>query len=231
MGCSSSSEPRRITSVFEKRHRLLYQYLWVTDLVKLIESFIPLDGSDVIPLWYLHETATEFCLLKPQYPYGPVVWTYYAGHHKGTKLYVLTQKPYKTGIEAYQTPLKLQIFAQYFSDQLAHPKCLKAFQTILKNRPLSPICYRSIMDHLDFWIYIITCHLLNFPHKKLELDGFFPIVWIMFRYILRSKPTRLKKKKVVNFLIQHPFFCHSIQNNWSNLAGEFLTALSSPSTL
>ncbi len=227
MGCSTSSDP----SVFEKRHWLLYKHLWVTDLVKLIESFIPLDGSAAIPLWYLHKTTTEFCLLKPRYPYAPVVWTYYATRYKGAKLYVLTHKPCKTYIEEQSVSLKLQIFDQYFSDQLAHPKCLKAFKTILKNQPLSPSCYRSIMDHLDFWIYIITCHLLNFSPKKLELEGFFPIVWIMFRYILRSKTTRLKKKYVVNFLIQHPFFCHSIQNNWSNLAGEFLTALSSPSTL
>ena len=233
MGCSTSVElPRPPTkAVYEKRHRLLYHHLCVTDLVRLIESFIPLGASDIIPLWYLHEKTTEFYLLKPHYLYGPVVWNYYACHYKGVRLYVLTQKFYKDYTGTPPTQLKLQILDQYFSNQMGHPKCLGAFQTILKNRPLSLSYYNSIIDHLEFWIYIVTCHLIKFPLKELELEGFFPVVWIMFRYILRSKTSLLKKKNIVNFLIEHPFFCHSIQDKWTNLAGEFLDALSTSPTL
>ena len=205
---------------------MLFQHLFVVDLVKLIESFIPLNSSDLIPLWYLQKKDTEFYQLKPQSLYAPVVWNYYAYQHTGVRLYILTQHSYKDSISTHPTQLKLQICEQYFSKHLSHPKCLCAFQTILANQPLLPYYYNSIINHLEFWIYIVTCHITKYTFKELELEGFFPIVWLIFIYILRSEAPLFKKKKIIKFLLKYPFFCYSIQNKWTNFAGEFLEALS-----
>lgn len=237
MGCSTSTNPSKLSfddekcPTYTKRHKILGQYLLVTDLVKLIESFIPLNSSDCIPLWYLHKGCREFYQPKPQVLYAPVVWNYYACHHKGIGLYVLTQKSYKESIWTSPVQLKLQIFEQYFGDHLSHPKCLCAFRTIIKEQTLDPYYYNSIIAHLEFWIYIITCQVVKFDLKDLELKGFFPVVWIIFRYILRSSAPLFKKKVIIRFLLEYPFFCHEIQQKWTTLAGEFLEALTMAPTL
>ena len=226
MGCSTSQSIESYHyQTYKKRHQILFQYLLVTDLVKLIESFIPLNSSDRIPLWYLHQGSNEFYQPKPQYLYAPVVWNYYATQHKGLGLYVLTQKSYKESIWTNLTQLKLQIFEHYFSDQLAHPKCLCAFRTIIKGGTLYPFYLNTIISHLEFWVYIITCQVIKFDLKDLELAGFFPVVWIILRYILQSKAPLFKKKIIIRFLLEYPFFCHEIQQKWTSLAGEFLDAL------
>jgi len=231
MGCSiSTSTSLSIESyrhlTYKKRHQILFHYLLVTDLVKLIESFIPLNSSDRIPLWYLHKGCMEFYQPKPQSIYNPVVWNYYACHHKGVGLYVLMQKPYKGSIWTSSIQLKLQIFEQYFSDQLAHPKCLCGLRRIILEQTLRPFYHNTIISHLEFWVYIITCQVIKSDLKELKLEGFFPVVWIIFRYILRSPAAPLVKKKIIiRFLLEYPFFCHEIQQKWTSLAGEFLDAL------
>ena len=234
MGCSTSTS-LSIESyhhrTYKKRHQILFHYLLVTDLVKLIESFIPLNSSDHIPLWYLQKESREFYQPKPQSIYGPVVWNYYACHHKGVGLYVLTQKPYKASIWTSPTQLKLLIFEQYFSDQQAHPKCLCGLRTIIMEETMRPFYYNSVISHLEFWIYIITCQVIKSDLKDLELEGFFPVVWIIFRYILRSTVPIFKKKKIIRFLLKYPFFCQEIQQKWTGLAEEFLEALTTAPTL
>ena len=185
MGCSiSTSTSLSIESyhhlTYKKRHQILFHYLLVTDLVKLIESFIPLNSSDRIPLWYLHKGCREFYQPKPQDIYSPVVWNYYACHHKGVGLYILTQKSYKASIWTSPIQLKLQIFEQYFSDQLAHPHCLCGLRRIILEQTLRPFYYNTIISHLEFWVYIITCQVIKFDLKELKLEGFFPVVWIIF---------------------------------------------------
>ena len=226
MGCSAATPYPPIESdIYKKRHQLLFHYLLVTDLVKLIESFIPLKSSDRIPLWYLHKGCSEFYQSKPKFIYAPVVWNYYACHHKGIELYVLIQKPFKESIWTNPTQLKLQIFEHYFSDQLTHPKCLCGLRTIIKDQPLNPYYYNIIISHLDFWISIVRCHVLKYDLKELELAGFFPVVWIIYIYILRSSAPIFKKKLIIRFLLKYPFFAHEINKKWTTLAGEFSEAL------
>ena len=236
MGCSiSTSTSLSIESyhhlTYKKRHQILFHYLLVTDLVKLIESFIPLNSSDRIPLWYLHKGSREFYQPKPQDIYSPVVWNYYACHHKGVGLYILTQKPYKASIWTSPIQLKLQIFEQYFSDQLAHPHCLCGLRRIILEQTLAPFYYNTIISHLEFWVYIITCQVIKFDLKELKLEGFFPVVWIIFRYILRSPAPLVKKKIIIRFLLEYPFFCQEIQQKWTGLTEEFLEALTTAPTL
>ena len=234
MGCSTSTS-LSIESyhhrTYKKRHQILFHYLLVTDLVKLIESFIPLNSSDRIPLWYLHKGCREFYQPKPQDIYSPVVWNYYACHHKGVGLYILTQKPYKASIWTSPIQLKLQIFEQYFSDQLAHPHCLCGLRRIILEQTLAPFYYNTIISHLEFWVYIITCQVIKFDLKELKLEGFFPVVWIIFRYILRSPAPLVKKKIIIRFLLEYPFFCQEIQQKWTGLTEEFLEALTTAPTL
>ena len=226
MGCSAATLYLPIESdVHKKRHQLLFHYLLVADLVNLIESFIPLKSSDLIPLWYLHKGHSEFHQAKPKSIYGPVVWNYYACRHKGVGLYVLRQKPFKEYIWTDPTQLKLQIFERYFSDQLMHPKCLCGLRTIIKDQPLNPYYHNIIISHLEFWISIVRGHVLKYDLKELELEGFFPIVWIIYIYILRSPAPLFKKNLIIHFLLEYPFFAHEIGKQWTTLAGEFSEAL------
>ena len=67
---------------------------------------------------------------------------------------------------------------------------------------------------------------------RLELEGFYPLVWIIFIFVLRSKTAPfVTKNQIIKFLILNPFFCTSIEENWTNLAGEFLEALAAPPSL
>ena len=56
------------------RHTVLFDNLsGITDLVRLVESYIPLDCPHV-PLWYVYGKQKEFYQVKPQTMFGHVVW-------------------------------------------------------------------------------------------------------------------------------------------------------------
>ena len=76
------------------RHTVLTTHLsGVTDLVRLIESYIPMDCPH-FPLWYIFEKRTEFYQAQPQKLFGHVGWNYYAMQHKGVALYILLKGTY-----------------------------------------------------------------------------------------------------------------------------------------
>ena len=63
----------------------------------------------------------------------------------------------------------------------------------------------------------------------LELEGFYPLIWSLFVFILRSKNVPFStKNQIIEFLVKDSYFCTSIQENWTKMAGEFLKALSAP---
>ena len=58
------------------------------------------------------------------------------------------------------------------------------------------------------------------------------MVWIIFVFVLRSKTAPfITKNQIIRFLVLNPFFCTSIQENWTTLAGEFLEALAASPSL
>ena len=213
------------------RHSILFNKLsGITVLVKLVESYIPLDCPHV-PLWYVYGNRKEFYQIKPHPMFGHVVWNYYATQHKGVALYASIRGTYQEAVWIDETRLKLQILDKHFKAG-RHPNCLKGFRTIIQNDPLSPSRFNTIVHHLHFWLKVITLKIFHFSNMRLELEGFYPLVWIIFIFILRSKTVPfVTKNQIIRFLILNPFFCTSIQENWTNLAGEFLEALAAPPSL
>lgn len=241
MGCSISSVPPLCFKIkggwgvdqsYNSRHAILFTYLsGITDLISLVESFIPLDCSH-IPSWYLYGTRKEFYQVKPQAAFGHVVWNYYAQtQHKGIAFYTIVKGTYRDAIWIDETRLKLQILDFYFKSS-SHPNCFKGFRTILKNEILSTTQLTFISNHLNFWLRQIILKINSFSAVDLELNGFYPLVWCLLTFLLRSENVPLcKKNKIINFLVEDAIFCRSIRKTWTNLAGEFLEALSSPSLL
>ena len=213
------------------RHRVLSDHLnSVTDLVRLIESYIPLDCPH-FPLWYIFAKRTEFYQAKPQTMFGHVVWHYYALQHTGVALYVIFKGTYCEAVWVDEIRLKLQILEKHFQSG-RHPNCLKGFRTIVKNEPLPSFRLISIADHFDFWIKKFTYQVNHFSRLYLDLEGIYPLIWSLFVFILRSKNVPFStKKQIIRFLVNDSYFCTSIQENWTNLAGEFLNALSASSSL
>ena len=213
------------------RHTVLSTHLsGVTDLVRLIESYIPLDCPH-FPLWYIFAKRTEFYQAKPQTMFGHVVWNYYALQHPGVALYVIFKGTYCEAVWVDEIFLKLQILEKHFQSG-RHPNCLKGFRTIMKNEPLPSFRLISIADHFHFWIKKFTYQINHFSRMYLELEGIYPLIWSLFVFILRSKNVPFStKNQIIRFLVKDSYFCTSIQENWTNLAGEFLNALSASSSL
>lgn len=246
MGCSLSSVPPLyfknkggwcpciicIDHSYTRRHEILFNQLrGIADLVNLVESFIPLDCSH-IPSWYLYGGKKEFYHSKPRAMFGPVVWNYYVQtQHKGVAFYAITKEIYQDSIWINETRLKLQILNFHFKPT-SHPNCLKGFRAILKNETVSAAQLTLMSNHLNFWIKKFNFMVNDISTANLELTGFYPLVWILLTFLLRSENVLLSKKsKIVKFLVEDMSFCLSIRDTWTNLAGEFLEALSSPSLL
>ena len=241
MGCSVSSIPPLcfknkggwspciicVDQSYTIRNAVLFNCLsGITDLVWLVESFISLDCSH-IPSWYLYG-GKEFYQGKPRAVFGHVVWNYYASQHKGVALYAIVKGTYRDAIWVDETRLKLQILAFYFKST-RHPNCLRGFRAILKDKSLSSSQLVFISSHLNFWIKQITLKINTSSTVDFELGGFYPLIWILFIFLLRSEDVLLCVKiKIVNFLVKDLYFCWSIREIWTNLAGEFLEAFSSP---
>ena len=211
---------------YSQRSEILFNHLsHITDLVRLIESYIPLDCPHV-PLWYVYGKQKEFYQVKPQTMFGHVVWNYYATQHKGVALYAIIRGTYRDAIWVDETRLKLQILDKHFKPG-RHPNCFKGFRAIMQDGPVSCSRLNTIVSHFQFWIKTIDLHIYNFSIMQLELEGFYPLVWILFVFILRSKHVPfITKKHIIRFLVKDSYFCTSIKDNWTNLAGEFLEALS-----
>ncbi len=246
MGCSLSSVPPLyfknkggwcpciicIDNTYTRRHEILFNQLrGIADLVSLVESFIPLDCPH-IPSWYLYMTKKEFYHSKPRAMFGPVVWNYYGQtQYKGVAFYALVKEIYQDSIWINKTRLKLQILDFHFKTT-THPNCLKGFRAILKNEIVSDSQLTLMSNHLNFWIKKFNFMVNDISTANLELTGFYPLVWILLTFLLRSEKVLLSKKsKIVKFLVADLSFCLSIRDTWTNLAGDFLEALSSPSLL
>ena len=208
------------------RHTVLFDHLsGVKDLVILVESYIPLD-CPYIPLWYVYGKRKEFYQPKPRTLFGHVMWNYYARHHQGIGLYVIGKGTYHHAIWVDETRLKLQILEKHFKSE-RHPNWFQGFRTILKNESLLSFRLNSIADHFHFWIKKFTYQMDNFSRMYLELEGIFPVIWCLFMFILQSKKVPVStKNQIVRFLVQNPSFCTSIQENWRNMAGDFLKVFS-----
>jgi len=213
------------------RHNILFNNLrGITDLVRLVESYVPLDCPHV-PLWYLYGNRKEFYHVEPRPMFGHVVWNYYATQHKGVALYATIRGTYREAVWMDETRLKLQILDKHFKAG-RHPNCLKGFRTIIQNESLSPSRFNTIVHHFHFWLKAITLKIFHFSNMRLELEGFYPLVWIIFVFVLRSKTAPfITKNQIIRFLVLNPFFCTSIQENWTTLAGEFLEALAASPSL
>ena len=242
MGCSNSScstispNPHRCIVWADRMYALRRAALGrqlggIHDLVNLIESYIPVD-SPYLPVTYVYGKRQEFYQPKPRRMFEHSVWNYYSAQNKGVALYVIIGKTYQDAIWVDETILKLQILDLLFKTE-RHPNCLRGFRLIVQNtKSMPPHQLTTIVNHFSFWIERLNQRMSHSPLKSLELSGFFPLVWIIFAFLLRSKQAPLfTKTKIIEFLDNNPLFRASIRNHWSNLGGEFLEALGEPAHL
>jgi hypothetical protein len=90
----------------------------------------------------------------------------------------------------------------------------------------------TVVHHFPFWIKVIKFTSSRSSYLQRELGGFYPVVWIIFSFILRAENAPFSiKKQIINFLIEDPYFCSSLEKNWANLTEAFLEALGSPPSL
>ena len=218
----------------DRTYTLRRKALWrnlggIRDLVNLVESFIPL-ACPHIPLSYVYGKRREFYRPKPRIEFAHSVWNYYSTQHKGVALYLMIGETYKEAVWIDSMRLKLQILDLYFKPE-RHPNCLREFRSIVQNgKSLRPEEIGAVINHFPFWAERLRQQIQQSTHRMLELNGFYPVVWIIFAFLLRSATVPLHTKiQIVEFMCSHSPFCASICQNWPNLAKEFAGALAAPS--